>query len=212
MAWYDIFKDNIGSALGLAGTVFGATSQSAGQRDVNAMNLSIAREQMAFQERMSNTAHQREVADLRAAGLNPVLSARYGGASTPSGSQTTFVNPNANRLEASVNAARMIAELRLRRHEVDKVAAEARSAQASAKLIEQDADIMVSPFGRVMKYVNEVAGIGRGVLPYMVGRYLTPAKVVSGSVLGVQDVSKLKLRRRYAEDEPMAVRRRAAGY
>lgn len=38
-----------------------------------------------WQKHMSDTAHQREIADLRRAGLNPILSAKYGGASSPPG-------------------------------------------------------------------------------------------------------------------------------
>lgn len=69
-----------GSILGsLAGGIFGNKS--------SAKEAQKARE---WQEMMANTAHQREVADLRAAGLNPILSATGGsGAATPSGAAAT---------------------------------------------------------------------------------------------------------------------------
>ena len=55
------------------------------QADNNAWSAQQAQKQMNFQATMSDTAHQREVADLKRAGLNPVLAAGGSGASAPSG-------------------------------------------------------------------------------------------------------------------------------
>lgn len=67
-----------------AGAISGVAG-IAGTAMMNEANSAQAERQMDFQRHMSSTAHQREVEDLRAAGLNPILSALGSGASTPAG-------------------------------------------------------------------------------------------------------------------------------
>jgi len=76
---------------GFAGDMLtgGAYSNNAAIRDANQQNIKLAQDQMAWQERMSNSAYERATADMRRAGLNPALAYQNGGASTPSGSLAT---------------------------------------------------------------------------------------------------------------------------
>lgn len=81
----DLLTGALTGGMSLLGGLFAQDKTDERMQETNRFNAEQAQKQMDFQERMSNSAYQRTMQDMRAAGLNPILAYSKGGASTPSG-------------------------------------------------------------------------------------------------------------------------------
>jgi len=122
---------------GAAGGIFSGAASLIGQERANRANAELAGRQMEFQRHMSNTAHEREVRDLRRAGLNPILSATGGqGASTPAGASAVMENSEGAAATSAIEALRLRKEIQATAQEIETSKAVEQREKATAKEID----------------------------------------------------------------------------
>lgn len=144
------------------------TSASTGAKMYqNQKQIGLAKDQMDFQERMSNTAHRRQMTDLKKAGINPILTAKYGGASSPMGAMASLVDPVTPALQTGLSAVDTVMGAKSTAAGIDKTKADTQmvnNLMSSSEVVKDIGDYMqryTSNLERVSQTIEE--GIGKYV-------------------------------------------------
>jgi hypothetical protein len=97
----------------VVGALIGGLASAFGSSNTNSSQRRLSKYQMAWQTMMSNTAYQRQRADLEKAGYNPMLAMKTAGASTPQGNMPILRNPLGEGATSAIQAMSTVATAQL---------------------------------------------------------------------------------------------------
>lgn len=139
----------LGAIIPAVGGLLGGLFQNSAQQ-------ASADKQMKFQERMDNTKYQRTMADMKAAGLNPMLAYSQGAGSAPSGAQAQMSNVTDSAVRAAQGSVSSAAQANLMKEQLNNLSADTKLKMSQAATAVENAKLLNANSATVLGVLPDV--------------------------------------------------------
>ncbi len=126
-------KNAAGGIIGGVGSVVGSLIGASSAKEINKQKAAQADQLFKKQKQETDTSHQREVEDLRAAGLNPILSAKYGGSASAQGVMPDLKNPYQDAGRDFSSASQIAIDRQVKKVQIQNTKAQTKNISQSEK-------------------------------------------------------------------------------
>ncbi len=202
----------LGNLLGISpSSAFSGVSSLAGGLLGNVGRTEAASAQQAFQEKMSGTAFQRQIADLKAAGINPMLASKLGGASTPPGAMPQIMDVVTPALSSAQQMQGTQTQAAVGEQQAAKLIEETQNAKDQNTVIKETVRSIAEQINKMMAERNNLVSMGNQIRAF-IQQIKAQTSQIQQQTIGINIANALAELQRLAETDSGAFLRNFQQY